>query len=86
MCGIYCIENLVNNKKYIGQSVNIKRRFSQHKSLLNSGKHENEYLQRSWNKYGVPRSNIDKCIKGKRKSAGKHPITSEKLTWVDMKK
>lgn len=37
-------------------------------------------------KYGIPRANIDKCIKGDRKSAGKHPITGEKLTWIDMKK
>lgn len=53
MCGIYCIENLINRKKYIGQSINIERRWVQHKSLLNSQKHENEYLQRSWNKYGA---------------------------------
>lgn len=37
-------------------------------------------------KYGIPRANIDKCIKGDRKSAGKHPVTGEKLTWIDMKK
>ena len=37
-------------------------------------------------KYGIPRANIDKCLKGDRKSAGKHPVTGEKLTWVDMKK
>lgn len=37
-------------------------------------------------KYGISRANIDKCIKGERKSAGKHPVTREKLTWVDMKK
>lgn len=37
-------------------------------------------------KYGIPGANIDKCIKGERKSAGKHPVTGEKLTWVDMKK
>ncbi len=40
----------------------------------------------AYEKYGIPRSNIDKCIKGERKSAGKHPITREKLTWVDLKK
>jgi group I intron endonuclease len=52
LCGIYCIENIVNNKKYIGQSCNIKSRFGNHKWLLNNNKHPNEYLQNAWNKYG----------------------------------
>ena len=51
--GIYCIENLINCKKYIGQSVNIESRWSQHKSELNENKHFNDYLQKSWNKYGA---------------------------------
>lgn len=53
MCGIYCIENNVNHKKYVGQSVNIERRWSHHKSLLNNQKHDNDYLQKSWDKYGA---------------------------------
>ena len=32
-------------------------------------------------KYRVNRGSISLCIKGKLKSAGKHPITGEKLTW-----
>lgn len=28
--GIYKIENLLNGKKYIGQSVHIEKRFSEH--------------------------------------------------------
>ena len=50
--GIYCIENLINYKKYIGQSVNIYARWKQHISELNGNKHFNDYLQKSWNKYG----------------------------------
>ena len=34
--GIYCIENLSTNKKYIGQSVNIYERWKKHISELNS--------------------------------------------------
>lgn len=30
---------------------------------------------------GVPQTNISKCLRGERKSAGKHPITKEKLVW-----
>ena len=30
MCGIYKIENLINNKKYIGKSINIEKRFKSH--------------------------------------------------------
>ena len=29
-CGIYLVTNLINDKKYVGQSVNIKKRFQSH--------------------------------------------------------
>ena len=32
-------------------------------------------------KYGVANQNISACCKGKQKSAGKHPVTKEKLVW-----
>lgn len=32
-------------------------------------------------KYNVANQDIGRCCKGKRKSAGKHPVTGEKLIW-----
>ena len=52
LCGIYCIENLVNDKKYIGLSRNIEQRFSRHKNALNHNRHVNTHLQAAWNTYG----------------------------------
>ena len=49
---IYSITNLVNGKKYIGQSINYKNRIKTHKNYLNTNKHHNNHLQRAWNKYG----------------------------------
>lgn len=44
ICGIYKIENLVNHKVYIGQSVNIKRRFQEHiKRSVNNFKGNRDY-------------------------------------------
>jgi group I intron endonuclease len=51
--GIYTITNLINNKIYIGESKNVLDRLSGHKTLLKQNKHENIYLQRAWNKYGI---------------------------------
>jgi group I intron endonuclease len=51
--GIYCIKNLINNKVYIGKSINIYERIRQHINLLNKESlDENRYLTNSWNKYG----------------------------------
>ena len=50
--GIYKIKCKKNNKVYIGQSSDIKSRFRNHKSSLKNNKHENNYLQYSYNKYG----------------------------------
>lgn len=52
VCGIYCIENMYNNKKYIGQSVNIYERWAKHRSLLRKKQHKNQHLQSAWDSYG----------------------------------
>ena len=52
ICGIYCIENIINNKKYVGQSININLRWKRHISALNNNNHYNSHLQQSWNKHG----------------------------------
>lgn len=50
--GIYCIENILDNKKYIGQSQTCNRRIQAHKNNLRKNKDTCIYLQNAWNKYG----------------------------------
>lgn len=50
--GIYKIHNIVNNKMYIGSSIEIYGRWQDHKKELRHNYHTNKRLQHSWNKYG----------------------------------
>jgi group I intron endonuclease len=50
--GIYKITNKNNGRYYIGSSVNINNRWNEHKRTLKQNKHDNHFLQKSWNKHG----------------------------------
>lgn len=54
ICGIYCIENQINGKRYIGQSVDIYTRWKKHRKFLNAqnDKQENPHFIHAWHKYG----------------------------------
>jgi group I intron endonuclease len=52
MQGIYKIINKLDNKYYVGSSINIERRWKAHLSSLKKNTHKNDKLQNAWNKYG----------------------------------
>lgn len=52
MTGIYCIENKINGKKYVGQAADIEKRWKQHRQKLNNKTHYNNHLQKAWDCYG----------------------------------
>ena len=52
MVGIYMILNKINGKIYVGQAVDIAKRWRDHKIRLRGNYHRNFHLQQAWNKYG----------------------------------
>lgn len=50
--GIYKIENIVNGKLYIGSSIDIYKRWKEHKTELENKCHHSIHLQRAWDKHG----------------------------------
>ena len=56
--GIYCIGNLVNNKKYIGKSIDVLKRIQSHKSSMKLKKRENKHLLCAVEKYGLNNFNF----------------------------
>ena len=59
-CGIYCIQNQINEKFYIGSSKFAYSRWQYHKQQLINKKHSNPHLQAAWNQYG--KKNFDSFL------------------------
>jgi group I intron endonuclease len=59
VAGIYCILCTVNNKRYIGSSVNIRGRLATHFNQLRKNNHFNSHLQSAFNLYGKENFSIE---------------------------
>lgn len=52
ICAIYAITNIVTGEQYIGGTSDLRKRWYQHRTLLNTGRHSNKLLQRAFDQYG----------------------------------
>lgn len=78
ICGVYCLRNTINGKRYIGSTVNMRERWLDHIAELNSGKHCNPYLMAAWRKCGSGSFTfeiLEKC--------DKTHLASTELWWIE---
>ena len=61
---IYKIENLINHRKYIGLTSNIQRRRNRHFTDLRCNRHDNSFLQKEFNIYGINNFSFDEIYQG----------------------
>lgn len=52
MIGVYTITNKIDNKIYLGCSIDVHARLKKHQRNLKNKKHPNNHLQSAYNKYG----------------------------------
>lgn len=81
ICGIYCIENVRNKKKYIGLSTNIYKRWIQHRADLNNNHHINQHLQSAWNIFGEDNFSFEII-----EICSKDMLSSREIYYIDLYK
>lgn len=77
MIGIYKIENLINHKVYIGQSINIAHRWKQHKYCVIHNKNNEYPLYRAIHKYGI--DNFDFSVL---QECSKEELNELEIYWI----
>lgn len=86
MIGIYIIKCNCNGKVYIGQSIDIKKRISEHKSALRHSRHSNSYLQNAFNKYGEKEFSFDILREISPQEYTKQYLDSLEIYYIDLYK
>lgn len=80
--GIYYFKNKINNKYYIGQAINIKKRFSSH--FIQIKKENNKYpIYRAILKYGI--ENFEYAVIGVFRTWESQEILKKKLDFLEKK-
>lgn len=51
--GIYLIRHVASGRVYVGSAVSLRNRHRTHAQALDTGKHDNRYLQAAWKRYGA---------------------------------
>ena len=77
--GIYKIENQTNGKTYVGSSLDIGKRFCEHRAALRRGGHRCAGLQKAWTLYGEDMFAfiiVERCEPSER--------ISREQTWLDI--
>ena len=77
--GVYAIRCEANGKVYVGSSVQIYRRWNQHRVALRRGTSNCLYLQRAWAKYGEGAFSfhvVEECAKDDLEKREQHYIDS----------
>lgn len=76
---IYRIVNFRNGKMYIGQTLDLKRRKTNHWNKLRSGKHHSSALQNAYNKWGESAFYLEVLEKG----LSENEVDAREIYWIN---
>lgn len=81
-CGIYCITNKINNKQYVGQSVDIKKRFREHcfSARHSESKDYNMPIHLAMSKYGIENFQIEIL-----ELCNRDELNEKEVYWIEKK-
>lgn len=77
--GIYAIRNCLDERFYIGSTIDFYKRYNDHLRLLRKGTHANKHLQAFSNKYGIDKLSFELLFLCKNTCL----VYNEKI-WIDM--
>lgn len=77
MSGIYCIENMITHEIYIGQSVNIERRWEEHRKSMKTKKYQLYSSMRAYGLHNFSFYILEAC--------GKAQLNEREKYWIQRK-